>query len=106
MVPIDLNAWIDAPNYFVPRWLQAWVLGFQCTAPDLNAIELLSVKVAGQESLTIHPLPLSVVLRARGLVLPIASASSGVEVTLRSSVDQRIEFGVKFSERVLRGLGS
>lgn len=76
----------------------SWIVGFKVEATDIEALELMSIKVVGQQFLYVFPIAAKS-LNASDLcvMLPIVNIGSHMSLTFRSATRQKIAVGVCFS---------
>lgn len=81
-----------------PSFVQAWVLALRFGAERSSELQVNRINIGGDEQLRVWPIPVNVFLRARGFLMAIVRAESGITVELESSTDQAVVIEIEFSE--------
>jgi len=97
-VTVELRAGVARSVNFRSRYVRAYVLGIKFEAFDLNALEVEGLQMEMYEQLAVSPVPATVFNALRSLMLPVAHASLGLDLKLRSSIDQAVNVTIHYSE--------
>jgi len=80
------------------RYRRAFVLGIDFAAAHIDGVFVQGIQMEHFEQLVVSPVPAKVFNNLRSIVLPIAHASLGVDVTLLSTIQQAVTIRIHFSE--------
>lgn len=81
-----------------PRYPRAFVLGVHFDCRAIEELWVHGLEMEHHELLPISPVPARSFNEAHSLILPVAHASGGLSIKLRSNVPQRVTVRVHFSE--------